>query len=47
MTDRIALALGLILAAAIAVDVGMFGAQHIIFLGKKLVDLIEWTAFWR
>jgi hypothetical protein len=47
MTDRIALALGLLLAAVIAVDVGIFGARHIVFLGKKLVDLIEWTAFWR
>lgn len=47
MTNRIAIFLGLFLIAAIAVDVAVFGNQHMIFLGKKLFALIHWLAFWR
>ncbi|WP_172839507.1 hypothetical protein [Sulfitobacter alexandrii] len=47
MTNRIALVLGLVIVAAIAVDVFYFGTEHLIYLGKKLFDLIEWMAFWR
>jgi len=25
----------------------MFGTEHLIFLGKKFFELIEWIAFWR
>lgn len=47
MTNRIALFLGLILIAAIVADVLYFGTEHLIFLGKKMFDLMEWMAFWR
>lgn len=47
MTDKIALVLGLIIAAALAVDIYLYGSAHMIFLGKKLFELIEWVAFWR
>lgn len=47
MTNRIAIVLGLLLAAAIAIDYVLFGNQHFIFLAKKLANLIEWMAFWR
>ena len=47
MTNRIALVLGLMIAIALVVDVVLFGSEHMIFLGKKLMALIEWIAFWR
>ncbi len=47
MTNRIALILGLILIAAMVADVMYFGTEHLIFLGKKMFDLMEWMAFWR
>lgn len=47
MTNRIAIVLGLILIGAITVDVMLYGADHVIFLGKKMADLLEWMAFWR
>jgi len=47
MTNRIALTLGLLLLGAVALDLFLFGAQNLIFLGKKLFELTEWMAFWR
>ncbi len=47
VTNTIAIFLGLFLIAALVVDTMMFGNEHLIFLGKKLFDLIEWIAFWR
>lgn len=47
MTNKIALVLGLALIAAISVDIALFGDVHMIFLGKKLFELIHWVAFWR
>ncbi|WP_223424799.1 hypothetical protein [Tateyamaria pelophila] len=47
MTNRIALFLGVFLIAAITLDVMVYGSEHIIFLSKKLADLLEWMAFWR
>ena len=47
MTDRIALFLGLLIAALVAADFMFYGSEHAIFLGKELSRLIEWLAFWR
>lgn len=47
MTNRIALILGLLLLTAIAIDLFIYGSEHLIFLGKKLFELTEWMAFWR
>ena len=47
MTNRIALFLGFFLIAAIVADIYLFGDEHMVFLGKKLFELIEWLAFWR
>lgn len=47
MTNRIALILAVLLIGAVAVDVSLFGTEHLIFLSKKMLDLIEWLAFWR
>lgn len=47
MTNKIALGLGLTLLALIGVDLFFYGPQNLVFLGKKLFELIEWLAFWR
>lgn len=47
VTNRIAIFLALFLIIAVAADVLMYGREHLIFLGKKLFELIEWMAFWR
>jgi len=47
MTNRSAFFLGLILVIAITIDVMLYGSDHVIFLGKKLTELLEWIAFWR
>ena len=47
MTNRIALVLGVIIVGFIVADMAFFGNEHMVFLGKKLFELIEWLAFWR
>ena len=47
MTNRIAFVLGLLIVALVAVDLMIYGSQHVIFLSKKIFQLIEWLAFWR
>ncbi|MGA9253920.1 MAG: hypothetical protein WBV78_04890 [Roseobacter sp.] len=47
MTNRIALSLAAVLLGLIVVDVLLFGTEHLVFLGKKMFELIEWLAFWR
>ena len=47
MTNSIALSLGLLIIGALALDVMMYGSEHVIFLAKKMLELIEWLAFWR
>ena len=47
MTNRIACVLALIILAAIAGDVMLYDADHLVFLAKKLAELIEWLKFWR
>ena len=47
MTNPIAVVLGLIVIGMIIGDVIVFDAANLLFLGKKLADLIEWIAFWR
>jgi len=47
MTNRSALILGTFIVVAIVLDVVIFGSGHLVFLGKKMAELIEWMAFWR
>lgn len=47
MTNTIALILGLLILCGIAVDVLMFGNEHLLFLSRKFFDLLDWVAFWR
>ena len=47
MTDRIALVLGLMILSALVLDISLYGSTHMVFLGKKFYDFLEWLAFWR
>ena len=47
MTNTLSLVLGTLLVGAIAVDALANDGASLLFLGKKLADLIEWLAFWR
>lgn len=47
MTNTLALVLAALLLSALAVDVALYGLDHLVFLGKKMFELIEWMAFWR
>lgn len=47
MTTRISIVLGLIIIAAIIADIALYGTGHMVFLGKRLFELIDWVAFWR
>jgi hypothetical protein len=47
MSNSIALGLGVILVVTISVDTYFYGSDHLLFLGKKLANLIDWMAFWR
>lgn len=47
MNNTLALILGVLIVAAVAVDVILFGGDTMLFLGKKMAELIEWMAFWR
>ena len=47
MTNKIAFVLALIIIGAIVADYVYYGTEHIIFLAKKMAELIEWLAFWR
>ena len=47
LSNTVAFVLGLLLVGAIAADAFLFDATNLIFLAEKLVDLIEWLAFWR
>jgi hypothetical protein len=47
MTDRIALGLALAVLAAVGIDVALAGTDHLLYLGTKFVDLVDYIAFWR
>lgn len=47
MTNQIAIWLAGLLLVAVAGDVMLFGTEHLLFLGRKLYDLLQWLAFWR
>ena len=47
MTNFVALMVALTITALIALDVVFYGTEHLLFLARKLFDLIEWLAFWR
>ena len=47
MTDRIALVLGLVIAAATGLDLVANSGQALLFMVRKLADLVEYLAIWR
>ncbi|KII18203.1 MULTISPECIES: hypothetical protein [Phaeobacter] len=47
MTNKVALFLALLILIALAVDLSLYGSEHMVFLGKRLFELIDWIAFWR
>ncbi len=47
MTDRIALVLASLIVAAILADVFLNGSTGMLFLLRKLVDMIEYLSIWR
>ncbi|WP_299693335.1 hypothetical protein [uncultured Tateyamaria sp.] len=47
MTNSLSIILGTLLVGAIAFDAIANGGDSLVFLGKKLYELIEWLAFWR
>jgi len=47
VTDRIALALALLILGLIAADVLANGGDVLLFLGRKFTDLLQYVIFWR
>lgn len=47
MTDRLAIWLGLVLAAAILGDITLNGGAALLFLLRKFDVFIEYLSFWR
>ena len=47
MTNQIAIGLGLLIVAGLGLDALLYGSDGILFLFRKLAELIEWLAFWR
>ncbi len=47
MTNRIAIVLALLVVAVFAVDAYAFGGTLPVFLGRKMLNLLTWLAFWR
>lgn len=47
MTDTIAICLAILIAALLGYDYYAYDWANTVFLLRKLLDLIEWIAFWR
>ncbi|MFU8779017.1 MAG: hypothetical protein ACNA7M_15350 [Roseovarius sp.] len=47
MTNTFAIGLGGIILLALGADFVLNESQATLFLGRKLLDLIEYLAFWR
>jgi hypothetical protein len=47
MTTKTSIVLGLIIIASLVIDIALFGTGHMVFLGKRFFELINWVAFWR
>ena len=47
MTPKIANWLGLLLILGIVADLALTGGDNLLFLAKKMFELIDWIAFWR
>lgn len=47
MTNQIAIGLGLLLIVGFGLDAALYDGANLLFLMRKLSDLVEWLAFWR
>lgn len=47
MTNQIAIGLGLLIIAGLGLDAFVYDGTSLLFLMRKLAELIEWLAFWR
>lgn len=47
MTNKLAIVLIVLIVAGVSLDFYFYGENHLVFLGKKFFDLVEWLAFWR
>lgn len=47
MTNRIAIALALLILAGLVLDQVASSGAGAIFLARRFADLLEWVAFWR
>lgn len=47
MTNRIALALVVLVVGFVFVDAAWLHLDAPLFLARKFADLVEWLAFWR
>jgi hypothetical protein len=47
MTNQIAIGLGLLIVAGLGLDAVLYDSAGLLFLIRKLAELIEWLAFWR
>lgn len=47
MTDRIALYLAALIVVLVLLDVTLNASDAMMFLLRKMVDLVEYLAFWR
>lgn len=47
MTNTLALILAFAVIGAVATDVVVYDSENLLFLGKKMMELIEYLAFWR
>lgn len=47
MNTQISIGLALVIVSLLCLDMFFFNWDGIIFLMRKMADLIEWLAFWR
>lgn len=47
MTNTLAIGLGLMILGGLAVDAFLTGGDGFMFLASKMIDLLDWIAFWR
>jgi len=47
MTNQIAIWLGVLILGGLMLDYALVGTEHLLFLGKKFYELLDWVAFWR
>lgn len=47
MSNTVAFTLAALIAAFLAVDTLMFDSQGLVFMGRKLLDVLDKAAWWR